>query len=214
MQPAPARVTVHGELGHGAPLADRIAGGGITVEHARADSRFPAGAIHVPGSGSGAWLALTDGRTATMRVGDCGVRDLVLFDLALDYQTATRLALARADTCGEAAYATAVGTLQAGGLAVSRLDDVAGLAVLRIVAMLANEAADAVVHGVALPEAIDIAMQKGVNYPRGPLAWADALGAETVRDALANLAAHYGEDRYRISPLIARRAATGGRLGG
>ncbi len=149
-----------------------------------------------------------------MRVADCGVRELVLFDLALDYQMAPRLALARADTCGEAAYATAAGTLQAAGLAVSRLDDVAGLAVLRIVAMLANEAADAVVQGVALPEAIDIAMQKGVNYPRGPLAWADALGVGMVRDALANLAAHYGEDRYRISPLVARRAATGGRLRG
>jgi 3-hydroxybutyryl-CoA dehydrogenase len=207
-------VTVHGELGHAAPLAERIAGGGVTVEQARADSRFPAGAIHIPGSAGGVWLVLTDGRTATTRVGDCGVRDLVLFDLALDYRTAPRLALARADTCGDAAYATAVGMMQAAGLAVSRLDDVAGLAVLRIVAMLANEAADAVVQGVASPGAIDIAMQKGVNYPRGPLAWADALGAETVRDALANLAAHYGEDRYRISPLIARRAATGGRLGG
>jgi len=213
-QPAPARVTVHGELGHAAPLAERIAAGGVTVERARADSRFPAGAIHLPGSAGGAWLALTDGRTATMRVGQCGVRDLALFDLALDYRTAPRLALARADTCGEAACATAVGTLQAAGLAVSRLDDVAGLAVLRIVAMLANEAADAVVQGVASPEAIDIAMQKGVNYPRGPLAWADELGAEMVRDALSNLAAHYGEDRYRISPLLARRAATGGRLRG
>ena len=160
------------------------------------------------------WLALTDGRTATKRVGDCGVRDLVLFDLALDYATATRLAVARADTCGDGAYATAVGALQAAGVAVSRLDDVAGLAVLRVVAMLANEAADAVVQGVASPEAIDLAMQKGVNYPRGPLAWADAIGVATVRDALANLAAHYGEDRYRISPLVARRAATGGRLGG
>ena len=57
-------------------------------------------------------------------------------------------------------------------------------------------------------------MQKGVNYPRGPLAWADALGAALVRDVLANLAAHYGEDRYRISPLLARRATTGGTLHG
>ena len=57
-------------------------------------------------------------------------------------------------------------------------------------------------------------MQKGVNYPRGPLAWADAIGAARVRDVLANLAAHYGEDRYRISPLIARRAATGQRSPG
>ncbi len=175
---------------------------------------FPDGAIHVPGSAGGAWLALTDGRTATKRVGDCGVRDLVLFDLAFDYAAATRVAVARADTCGESAYATAVGALQAAGLEVSRLDDVAGLAVLRVVAMLANEAADAVVQGVASPDAIDVAMQQGVNYPRGPIAWADTLGAATVRDVLANLAAHYGEDRYRISPLLARRAATGGRLGG
>ena len=212
--PAPSRVTVHGDLGIAAPLAERIAAGGVAVDRARADSRFPGGAIHIPGSAGGAWLALTDGRTATKRVGDCGVRDLVLFDLAFDYAAATRLAVARADTCGEPACATAVGALQAAGLEVSRLDDVAGLAVLRVVATLANEAADAVVQGVASPDAIDVAMRKGVNYPCGPIAWADALGAATVRDALANLAAHYGEDRYRISPLVARRAATGGRIGG
>jgi 3-hydroxybutyryl-CoA dehydrogenase len=85
---------------------------------------------------------------------------------------------------------------------------------MRTVAMLANEAADAVVQGVAVPEAVDVAMQKGVNYPRGPIAWADAIGAGIVRDVLANLALHYGEGRYRISPLLARRAATGGKLGG
>jgi 3-hydroxybutyryl-CoA dehydrogenase len=51
-----------------------------------------------------------------------------------------------------------------------------------------------------------------VNYPRGPLTWADALGVAYVRDTLFNLAMHYGEDRYRISPLIARRCASGDRL--
>ena len=213
-QSAPGLVTVHGELGNAAPLADRLVARGVRVERVRADSRFPDGAFHVAGSAGGAWLALTDGRTATRRMQEAGVRDLVLFDLALDFAAATRLAVARADTCSDAAFASAVGMLQAGGLAVSRLDDVAGLAVLRIVAMLANEAADAVVQGVAKPAAIDLAMQKGVNYPRGPLAWADSIGVGAVRDALANLYAHYGEDRYRISPLIARRAATGGKLGG
>jgi 3-hydroxybutyryl-CoA dehydrogenase len=213
-QPKPAHVTVHGELGVAEPLVQRMAAGGVAVEGARADSRFPAGAIHVPGSGGGVWLALTDGRTATKRVVDNGVRDLVLFDLALDYAAVTRLAVAVADTCGQAAFGAAVGTLQAAGMRVTRLDDVAGLAVMRTVAMLANEAADAVVQGVAAAEAIDVAMQKGVNYPRGPIAWADAIGVGTIRDALANLALHYGEDRYRISPLVARRAATGGKLGG
>src|SRR4030095_14385165 len=106
------------------------------------------------------------------------------------------------------------GALQAAGVKVTRLDDVAGLAVMRTLAMLANEASDAIVQGVAVPEAIDVAMQKGVSYPRGPIAWADAVGAGIVRDVLANLAQHYGEDRYRTSPLLARRAATGDKLGG
>jgi 3-hydroxybutyryl-CoA dehydrogenase len=213
-QPKPARVIVHGDLGIAAPLATRMASNGVAVESARVDSRFPAGALHVAGDGGGAWLALSDGRTATTRVAASGVRDLVLFDLAFDFATAARLAVARSDTCSDAAYAAAVGALQATGTAVSRFDDIAALAVLRIVASLANEAAEAVVQGVAAPAAIDLAMQKGVNYPRGPLAWGDVIGAATVRDAIAHLAAQYGEDRYRVSPLVARRAATGGMLGG
>ena len=213
-RPAPARIAVHGELGSASALVERMAKAGVAVERARADSRFPAGAIHIAGDAGGAWLALTDGRTATTRVVATGVRDLVLHDFALDFAAVPRLAVARADTCGDAAYALAVGALQAAGVTVSRLDDVAGLAVMRIVAMLANEAADAVVQGVADYGAIDLAMQQGVNYPRGPLAWADAIGATVIRDVLAHLALHYGEDRYRISPLVARRAATGGTLSG
>ena len=88
-------------------------------------------------------------------------RELVLFDLALDYATATRLAVARADTCGDAAYAAAVGALQAAGVARQppRRRRRRSL-VLRTVAMLANEAADAVAQGVATPAAVDLAMQR------------------------------------------------------
>jgi 3-hydroxybutyryl-CoA dehydrogenase len=53
-------------------------------------------------------------------------------------------------------------------------------------------------------------MCKGVNYPRGPLAWAEAIGIARVHTILRNLAAHYGEDRYRVAPLIARRCARPG----
>jgi len=67
---------------------------------------------------------------------------------------------------------------------------------------------------VATAAAIDLAMTKGVNYPRGPLGWADALGAGAIRTIVLHLAAHYGEDRYRLSPLIARRALTGVKLNG
>jgi 3-hydroxybutyryl-CoA dehydrogenase len=96
---------------------------------------------------------------------------------------------------------------QAAGFAVTRLDDVPGMAVMRTVAMLANEAADAVNQGVCSAAAVDIAMQKGVNYPRGPLAWADSIGLQQVVTVLAHLATSYGEDRYRVSPLLRRKIA-------
>ena len=207
-QPAPAGVVVHGDIGPAAGLADRLAARGLNVERRGAHAAFSGGAIEA----GGAWLALADGRTATARAAAAGVRDLVVFDLALDYAAAARVAVARADTCGEASFAAAVGTLQAAGLAVSRVDDVAGLPVLRTVAMLANEAADAVQQGIASPADVDAAMRLGVGYPRGPLAWADAVGVARVRDVLAQLAQHYGESRYRVAPRIARRALSGKRL--
>lgn len=154
-------------------------------------------------------LAVTDGRTATARAAERGVADTVLIDLALDYRKAERLAMAAADQCSAAAWEVAVAMMQVAGFKVSRLDDVPGLAVMRTVAMLANEAADAVNTGVCSTEAADLSMLKGVNYPRGPLAWADALGVPVVVAALRNLQACYGEDRYRVSPLLQRRAQAG-----
>jgi 3-hydroxybutyryl-CoA dehydrogenase len=108
--------------------------------------------------------------------------------------------------------AAAIGMFQAAGFTVTRLDDVPGLAVMRTVAMLANEAADAVHQGVCSAQAADVAMQKGVNYPRGPLAWAEMVGVRHIVAVLANLAASYGEDRYRVSPLLRRREQSGARI--
>ena len=73
-------------------------------------------------------------------------------------------------------------------------------------ALSPNEAAEAVHTGVANAEAIDRAMRLGVNYPRGPLAWTEAIGLERVRDVLDHLAQAYGEDRYRASWLLRRNA--------
>jgi 3-hydroxybutyryl-CoA dehydrogenase len=159
-----------------------------------------------------ALLVPCDGRTASAVAAACGNPNVVVFDLALDYTTCIRLAIAAADGCSEAALAAVVGALQASGIAVSRIDDVAGLPVMRTVAMLANEAADAVTQGIASATDVDLAMQKGVNYPRGPLAWADAIGLERMRAVLENMAAHYGDGRYRVSPLLARRCAAGMRI--
>src|SRR5512143_2700574 len=76
----------------------------------------------------------------------------------------------------------------------------------RILAMLINEAVDAVFMRVASAEDIDLAMTKGVNYPKGLLAWANELGLARVEGWLERLQAEYGEDRYRPSPLLKRMA--------
>jgi len=191
-----------------AAMLERLRAHGIDVHQrnsAEGHQHREAAAFHC----NGAAIYLTDGRTATERARANRHDDTVVFDLLFDAATATRIAIAPADQCSPAALNAAVALFQAAGFAVTRLDDVPGLAVMRTVAMLANEAADAVYQGVCSAAAADIAMQKGVNYPRGPLAWADAVGVGHVVTVLQNLAASYGEDRYRVSPLLRRRQAAG-----
>jgi 3-hydroxybutyryl-CoA dehydrogenase len=83
----------------------------------------------------------------------------------------------------------------------------------RILAMLVNEAADAVHWRIASAGDIDLAMTKGVNYPKGLLAWGDEIGAARVLQTLEALHESYGEDRYRASPLVRRAARANGKLG-
>ena len=83
--------------------------------------------------------------------------------------------------------------------------DLGARIVLRILAMLVNEAVEAVRLRVAAPHDIELAMTKGVNYPRGLLAWGDEIGPATILDRLEALQAEYGEERYRPSPLLRAR---------
>ena len=72
----------------------------------------------------------------------------------------------------------------------------------RILAMLINEAADAVYYNIASAKDIEVAMTKGVNYPKGLLIWADEIGIDNILNTLDNLYETYREDRYRASSLI------------
>ena len=89
------------------------------------------------------------------------------------------------------------------------IEDSPALVLPRLLAMLANEAAFAVQEGVAEADTIDLAMQLGVNYPIGPLAWAGEIGYAQVIAILDHLRAEYGEDRYRLAPLLRRWARLG-----
>jgi 3-hydroxybutyryl-CoA dehydrogenase len=75
----------------------------------------------------------------------------------------------------------------------------------RILIMLINEAADTLYYGVASAKDIDLAMTKGVNYPKGLLQWADELGVDKVVQQLSGLKDFYEEDRYRISAELKKR---------
>ena len=100
----------------------------------------------------------------------------------------------------------AIGWLQQQGKRVLVINDYPGLLVWRTVAMLVNEALDALQKGVACEEDIDTAMRLGVNYPRGPLQWGERLGWQRLLLLLENLQRHYGEERYRPCSLLRQRA--------
>ncbi|MDA8486293.1 3-hydroxyacyl-CoA dehydrogenase PaaC [Pseudomonas resinovorans] len=191
---------VEGSLGVAEPLVQRLADAGVNVVR-----RDGSGLLRV----GDAVIALSDGRLASQRSREDGIANLVLIDLALDYSKASRLGIACAASTPKAACDQAVALLQRAGLKVSQLSDIPGLAVLRTVAMLANEGADAVLQGVGSAGDIDLAMRAGVNYPQGPLAWADAIGLPAVLRTLENLQAAYGEERYRPSLLLRRQVAEG-----
>jgi 3-hydroxybutyryl-CoA dehydrogenase len=82
----------------------------------------------------------------------------------------------------------------------------------RVIVMLINEAADALFLRIGSREDIDLAMTKGVNYPKGLLQWADELGPENVYAQLKNLHDDYGDDRYRPSILLKQMAQRGAKF--
>jgi 3-hydroxybutyryl-CoA dehydrogenase len=191
---------VEGDLGIANALIPRLRQHGVEVIQ-----RDGPGSLRV----GDAVLALSDGRMACQRAREDGVRNLILLDLAFDYGKASRIAISCPTDIEPSALDQGVALLRRAGLTVSLLSDSPALAVLRTVAMLANEAADALLHGVASAADIDLAMRAGVNYPQGPLAWADTIGLSHILTVLENLHASYGEARYRPSLLLRRRVAEG-----
>lgn len=73
---------------------------------------------------------------------------------------------------------------------------------MRIISMLINEAVEAKRLGIANDEDLELAMQKGVNYPKGLLAWGKEIGFAKISETLQNLYEEYQEERYRQSPLL------------
>ena len=90
-----------------------------------------------------------------------------------------------------------------------KVKDAAGLTFPRILSLIINEAARSLEEGVAKADEIDIAMRLGVNYPMGPLRWADQIGLDEVLAVLEGLERETGDDRYRPAPLIKKLVVAG-----
>ncbi len=132
-------------------------------------------------------LRLTDGRRAR----DFGP-GTALFDLPL----APSGDIAFAGDAQTAEWLTRL------GLVPRAVADMPGLVVARTIAMLINEAADAVAQGVCDEAGADAAMKLGVNYPAGPFEWLAFWGAAPVVALLDRLDQHYRGERYRVSPYL------------
>ncbi|MEB6377892.1 3-hydroxyacyl-CoA dehydrogenase [Leclercia adecarboxylata] len=146
-------------------------------------------------------LIETQGETAQALANRYG-QPVVVFDR----QEGDVAVIAAAASNPPATTLKAVRYFQQQGKRVLQVADYPGLIIWRTVAMIVNEALDALQKGVASEQDIDTAMRLGVNYPRGPLAWGEQLGWQRLLGLLENLQRHYGEERYRPSSLLRQRA--------
>ena len=146
-------------------------------------------------------LRQTDGRTASSLGANVAV-----FDLAFAPEGSRVLAWAPSVRASAACAAEAQAWLSALGYQPQQVADQSALVVARTVAMLINEAADAVQQGVCTAEGANQAMKLGVNYPAGPFDWLAAWSAQGVIDVLNALDAEYRGERYRVSPWLRQQA--------
>ncbi len=154
-------------------------------------------------------LRLTDGRPAAQVATEEGIRELALFDRAVATNggaPGTALAFSVSAGTSEAWREEAAQWLRIAGWSPQPVGDAPGLVVARTVAMLVNEACDAVLQGVCTPEGADLAMKLGVNYPQGPFEFLATWDAGAIAALLDRLDAHYRGERYRVSPELRQRA--------
>jgi 3-hydroxybutyryl-CoA dehydrogenase len=200
---------------HVASLAEALAGAGLIVDvtsdpdrkHDLVRDIIAEGAAHVPLVSCSLVVSATEIGSWHLDPGVvCGfgflppLADAKVLEIAPGLETR--------EEARRAAYALA-GAL---GRDAVHVGDGSGLIAARIVALIANEAAFALMEGIATADDIDAAVRLGANYPHGPLEWADLMGVDLVYAIIKGMYEEYGEDRYRPAPTL-RRMVLAGRTG-
>jgi 3-hydroxybutyryl-CoA dehydrogenase len=209
-------VVLHGQGAVSDRLAAALARAGIEVCRDSGQGGSHGSSVHAAEDWTGlaigrAQLRLSDGRSAAQLAAERAALpdqsgDIAIFDLPLGDTPGAALAWTAAPQAGEAWLQAAPQWLAALGFVPQRVADVPGLVVARTIAMLINEAADAVQQGVCTPEGADAAMKLGVNYPAGPFEWLGRWDTRAVVSLLDALDGHYRGERYRASPWLRQRA--------
>ena len=151
-------------------------------------------------------ILLSNGQTCNQRLVSIPAQYLAQLDLMLDFETCAIIHLSFDSNCPLEIRNQIIGMFQVIGKNVIVCTDLPALVVMRTVCLLINEAADAIENGVCSENDVDLAMQKGVNYPIGLLAWAHKIGINHVVETLDHLHQWFGDDRYRVSPWLRRHA--------
>jgi 3-hydroxybutyryl-CoA dehydrogenase len=199
--PAPgAAVIVHGRGAFPEAWVRTLAQAGYAPQRREDDD-----AVGLSVNGAGLWM--TDGRPATKLGLDRGESNVAVFDWPLaDASPRQTLAFSVSARASAAWAGQARPWLQVLGYRPVQVADAPALVVARTLAMIVNEAADAVLQGVCSEPDADAAMTLGVNYPAGPFQWLARLGAGRVATLIDHLDAHYRGERYRTSAALRQRA--------
>ena len=212
-------VVIAGEIPLAVELIERAEDAGWDARTpAEADGEVPflildcgAAADDPPLQGGPQAICLHEGSLAALGGGRDGVT-AVGFHALPPLERGGLVELTRGPDSHDAAATAAERFFPTLGLHAEWVGDAAGLVLGRIVCQLVNEAAFAVGEGVGTPADLDAGMVHGLNHPRGPLSWGDAIGLDHVLSVLDALSDEYREDRYRAAPLL-RRLVLSGRVG-
>jgi 3-hydroxybutyryl-CoA dehydrogenase len=143
-----------------------------------------------------------------------GASDAVGFHLLPPLAGARLVELTRIATTAQPSAAAAERFFAALGLHHEWVGDAPGLVLGRIVCQLVNEAAFALGEGIGSAEDVDAGLELGLNHPRGPVDWAEAIGLDHVLAVIDGLYAERREERYRAAPLLRRAVSLGRSLSG
>lgn len=151
-------------------------------------------------------IFLSNGQTCQQRVKTISQEHVAQVDLMLDFDSCSTLHIAFDKNCPLTTQNEIIGMFQQLDKHVIVGKDLPALIVMRTVCLLINEAADAIENGVCSENDVDLAMQKGVNYPIGLIVWAHKIGFKLVVETLDNLHHWFGDDRYRTSPWLRKHS--------